>query len=317
MLSKINTIKKLPVLITILLLLGSSFMAGCNGKDEVEPTNDAQMVLTNVAETLSAMMTETFAAEPTATQEPSPTASLTATITPTITLRPTTASSGSSVVSTITTSSCDQAGFVSDVTIPDGTDFEPGVKFTKTWLLSNEGTCTWNSSYNLVFYSGSQMDGPDSQKILDTNAYVYPDGTLEISVDLIAPLDKGTYTGYWILQNASSLNFAIGTAGSPFYVQIDVGSSATATPTPTGTSSAETATQTSTTAASASTGTATQTTVANTSIPTLNTEPPTETPVPSEIPTETPLPSEVPTETPLPSETPTETLVPTEDTGGG
>ena len=293
MFKKTNFHKKFLMLIMVLLILGSLVLSGCDSDNEAEPTNDAEMVLTNVAETLSAMMTQTYAAEPSATLEPSPTESPTATIAPSSTPFPTTASSGNSYVSTTTSSSCDQAGFVSDVTIPDGTKIEPGVEYTKTWLLSNDGTCTWNSSYKLVFYSGSQMDGPDSQEIIETDSYVYPGGTLQISVDLIAPTDAGTFTGYWVLQNASGVSFAIGTTGSPFYVQIVVGTSSTATPTPTSTSSSD-ATATATSAAS--TSTPTQTTVANT--PTL---------------TFTPMPSE----TPIPSNTPTETLVPTEDTSGG
>ena len=37
----------------------------------------------------------------------------------------------------------DAATFVSDVTVPDGTSFNPGDTFTKTWRLSNSGSTTW------------------------------------------------------------------------------------------------------------------------------------------------------------------------------
>jgi len=44
---------------------------------------------------------------------------------------------------------CDVAGFVADITIPDGTEMAPGSVFTKTWSLKNDGTCTWNSDYRI------------------------------------------------------------------------------------------------------------------------------------------------------------------------
>jgi len=57
---------------------------------------------------------------------------------------------------------CDRAQFISDVTVPDGTTFAPGAAFNKTWRLKNVGTCTWTTSYSLVFDSGEKMGGPDS-----------------------------------------------------------------------------------------------------------------------------------------------------------
>lgn len=47
-------------------------------------------------------------------------------------------------------SSCDWAQFITDVTVPDGTKYEPGETFEKTWRLKNIGTCTWTISYSLV-----------------------------------------------------------------------------------------------------------------------------------------------------------------------
>src|SRR5512138_302063 len=59
-------------------------------------------------------------------------------------------------------STCDRAQFVADVTVPDGAKFAPGSAFTKTWRLKNVGTCTWSTSYSLVFSSGEPMGGPAS-----------------------------------------------------------------------------------------------------------------------------------------------------------
>ena len=91
---------------------------------------------------------------------------------------------------------CNKAQFVSE-TIPDDTEFASGEAFTKSWTLKNIGTCTWNTSYKLVFISGDAMSGPASVNLASA---VAPDAQATISVDLTAPTDSGTYTGYWKMQ---------------------------------------------------------------------------------------------------------------------
>lgn len=115
---------------------------------------------------------------------------------------------------------CDKAYFISDVTIPDGTNFSGGTTFTKTWRLLNNGTCTWTTSYSLVFYNGEKMGGPDSVPL---TVNVEPGQRVNISVTLTAPSTPGTVRGYWMLKNSSGGVFGIGTTGStPFWVKINV-----------------------------------------------------------------------------------------------
>ena len=45
---------------------------------------------------------------------------------------------------------------------PDNTAFLPGEYFWKTWTFVNTGTCTWDTSYSLVFWSCDQMGGSAS-----------------------------------------------------------------------------------------------------------------------------------------------------------
>lgn len=40
--------------------------------------------------------------------------------------------------------------FVGDVTVPDGTEIVIGTSFVKTWRMRNNGTCTWDSTYQFV-----------------------------------------------------------------------------------------------------------------------------------------------------------------------
>ena len=91
---------------------------------------------------------------------------------------------------------CNKAQYEGE-TIPDDTEFASGEAFTKSWTLKNIGTCTWNTSYKLVFISGDAMSGPASVNLASA---VAPDAQVTISVDLAAPTDPGTYTGYWKMQ---------------------------------------------------------------------------------------------------------------------
>ena len=63
------------------------------------------------------------------------------------------------------TSLCDSAQYISDLTVPDGAAFAPGATFTKTWRLKNSGTCTWSTSYNLVWVGGDPLGAPLSVKL--------------------------------------------------------------------------------------------------------------------------------------------------------
>jgi uncharacterized repeat protein (TIGR01451 family) len=126
---------------------------------------------------------------------------------------------------------CDKAAFVSDVTIPDGTVLAAGTSFTKTWRLQNVGSCTWTTSYKLVFAGGDYMGVSASAFNLATS--VAPGGTIDLSVNLTAPITVGNFYGYWRLQNASGTNFGVGASGtSTFFVYIKVLSSVTPSPGP-------------------------------------------------------------------------------------
>ncbi len=127
---------------------------------------------------------------------------------------------------------CDAVLFVADVTVPDGSAYSPNASFTKTWRLKNIGTCTWTSSYKLVFVSGSQMGGPGEANLTST---VAPNTTVDLSVNLTAPVPAGTYRGYWQLKNAAGTLFGIGaTADKPFWVEIVTRPGSAVTPVPVG-----------------------------------------------------------------------------------
>ncbi len=113
-----------------------------------------------------------------------------------------------------------RAEFIADVTVPDGSDFTPGQAFVKTWRLRNSGTCTWTSSYKLVFDHGDSMGGPAS---LSLPGLVNPGQIVDLSVNLTAPGTVGAYTGYWLLRSNEGALFGIGAnANIAFWVEIEV-----------------------------------------------------------------------------------------------
>jgi len=253
--------KKIIFTLMMLTMLLALLLTACGGKNnEGEETEDANAAITQVVETAMVALTQTAAANPTATptatiqptatslptMQPSPTLGVT-TPTATLALQQPPGGTGNNV------SSCDNAEFVSDVTIPDGTQLTRGEKFTKTWKIKNIGTCTWSAAYQLVFYGGEQM-GVGATAAFTTKE-VDPGDTIEISLNMTAPSTDGEYYSYWIMRNANGQNFFIN--GSSIYVQIKVGAAPTAAATKTATTTANTdPTITITAPASGTTGTA-------------------------------------------------------------
>ena len=118
---------------------------------------------------------------------------------------------------------CDRGDFVRDITYPDNTTVDPGEEFTKTWLLRNSGTCTWNANYSIVFDHGEAMGGPASAPL--TTGTVPPGEEVEVSVTLQAPQEEGTYQGFWRLRNPAGQVFGLGSqADKEFWVKVEVGS---------------------------------------------------------------------------------------------
>jgi hypothetical protein len=115
----------------------------------------------------------------------------------------------------------DQAQFIGDVSIPDGTRLDPGDSFTKTWRFRNSGTCTWTKDYAIVHMSGHSLHGPNAMTL---PAEVEPGEVIDISLSLKAPMTNGSYTGWWKFRNDANRLFGIGDeASSSFWASIEVG----------------------------------------------------------------------------------------------
>lgn len=98
---------------------------------------------------------------------------------------------------------CENASFIGDVTVPDGTVVAPGQTFVKTWALSNTGSCPWTTGDRLVLVNGAPMGGSD----VPLAGSVAAGETANLSVNLTAPVTPGNYTGTWRLKNAAGNYF--------------------------------------------------------------------------------------------------------------
>jgi uncharacterized protein YkwD len=91
----------------------------------------------------------------------------------------------------------DLASFVSDVTYPDNTTVQAGESITKTWEISNQGTCTWGEGYALEVVSGAFSE---VTSLSDPFPEAAPSETVQVSVVLTAPLTAGTHRGTWVIE---------------------------------------------------------------------------------------------------------------------
>jgi hypothetical protein len=184
-------------------------LSACNlPSSAASQEKQAADIQTAAAETVSAQLTENALLVPTATATTAPTNTPEASPTPEAT--------NTEAPTDTPEAACDSIFFVTDVTVPDGTEFAAGSNFTKTWRLRNVGTCTWTTDYELVFDSGEAMGAPASQALAGS---VAPGIEVDISVEFTAPNDPGTYVSNWKLRNDSGVVFGL---PGPFYTEIIV-----------------------------------------------------------------------------------------------
>ncbi|NTU74685.1 MAG: hypothetical protein HGA53_02765 [Anaerolineaceae bacterium] len=226
--------KKLLLMSTI--AIAALLLAAC-GPGTI-PTIDDRLIATYAAQTVEARLNEiiiktqiallTQVAQGTNTPAPTIMPSATLTTAPTYTPQPTYTplptftplATFTPVAPTAVPIPCNRAGFVDDVSVPDGTTFAPGDDFTKTWLIKNTGSCTWNKDYLIVFKSGDALGSPATKKI---NVEVKPGASAKISLDLVAPDNSGDYQGNWMLRSDNGITFGLGpSADKSFWTAITV-----------------------------------------------------------------------------------------------
>jgi len=98
---------------------------------------------------------------------------------------------------------CNWATLVNE-TYPDRTTLNVNTAFNKSWRIRNSGTCTWNTNYRIVFYSGNSLGGPASRNFTQI---VRPGETMDIILPLKVPSTPGTYKGVWHLVGDDNVDF--------------------------------------------------------------------------------------------------------------
>jgi hypothetical protein len=168
--------------------------------------NDSE-IATAVAQTVQAQDSLTkLASTPTSTPVPPTEAISTPETPPTETSAPLSAAPG-----------CTVSARLASENPPDNVLLKPGEDFLKTWTLQNTGTCTWDTSYKLVYMSGDLMEALVSYSLPEA---VAPNNNTNISIFLRAPATEGTFTGYWKILTPWGVYFGVGPGSDPFYVQI-------------------------------------------------------------------------------------------------
>jgi hypothetical protein len=209
-----------PMIALILVLLAAGLACNFPTSAKKTPTGP-QGTFTALAQTLDVFLTQTSVAGGFSnagggvnTATPAPSAAATQTPLPSVTQRPLNTAVPPTPIP------CDSATFLQDVTIPDGTQVTPGQVFTKTWRLRNTGSCTWTTSYALLFDSGTAMNAPSA---LNLPGSVPPGQYIDLSVSLTAPTAPGTYRGNFKLRNANGAVFGIGPYNNvAFWVEVKV-----------------------------------------------------------------------------------------------
>ncbi|MCB0088590.1 MAG: hypothetical protein KDE54_11805 [Caldilineaceae bacterium] len=113
-----------------------------------------------------------------------------------------------------------------DVTIDDRTIVAPGESFTKTWRITNSGTCTWTPEYTLQkIASARDVTGcnkfvnrglADPERVVANTSVgpsrfdvTPPNTATEISVELTAPNEPGNYCMGWQMIDPNGQPFGI------------------------------------------------------------------------------------------------------------
>jgi hypothetical protein len=208
-----------PIYLRVLSVLAmlSISLSACGGDNATQAAPDASTIATSVEQTVEARLTQVAEQNTPEIINATPT-SISATPDPTdiINKTPTYMATTSNQQSG---PPCLSANYVADITIPDRTIIKPGDTFTKTWRVTNSGSCIWDAKYSLEFASGDSMG---TQYSFPLPQVVYPGDTVDISIQLVAPQTEGIYRGYWRIRTPFGGTLGFGSYGESRWVEINV-----------------------------------------------------------------------------------------------
>ncbi len=92
---------------------------------------------------------------------------------------------------------------LSDVTIPDNSVIQPGTSFQKTWQVQNTGSCIWINTYGIINLNNNPLGAQSPSPIPQTA----PGQSSNITVNMVAPQQPGTYQSVWQLRAPNGYTF--------------------------------------------------------------------------------------------------------------
>lgn len=194
----INKYKGVSFLLVVGLLLAS-----CGSGTPATPTTDPYLLLTMVAETVTASIAETAAAMPTNT--PVPTEAPTSTPIPLPTEDPNTIPTQSGFPTPTVQRYGDAASWTGQ-TPTDGYNVKTGEHFTFHGCMNNIGTTTWDPNYSLKYMSGPKLTKPDSSPIPKT---IKPGEKWCYDLSATAPTTLGLQTTRWGFYNKTTFIYEV------------------------------------------------------------------------------------------------------------
>ena len=210
-------IKNRLVKLQMMIALGAILLASCGGGNvpEATPTQSVAQIQTDAVGTFASDLTLTALVASTNTPAVTPTLPVTQTAATAIGAVPfgTAAATSAPVGGVAATSSCYGLTFVSDVTVPDNTQMDPGETFTKTWKVQNSGSCAWDAGFKFQNTGGEAMGSA-----FTLPSSVASGATYDISVPMTTPNKTGTLRSNWRMSTATGQYF-----GDEVFVVIVVG----------------------------------------------------------------------------------------------
>lgn len=111
----------------------------------------------------------------------------------------------------------DSLTFLSDLTIPDGSQVSAGATMDKRWEVQNSGSCNWTEGYTLRLIAGVDL-GANPQQAL----YPARSGTRAvIRMTFQAPIEPDSYRSAWQAYDPAGKPF-----GDPIFIDFVVSSTA-------------------------------------------------------------------------------------------
>lgn len=103
--------------------------------------------------------------------------------------------------------------FIEDITIPDGTQVDPGEILDKRWLIENNGTCNWDQQFSLRLIAGPGMGTNPDKALFPARS----GSRAEIQILFTAPQEPGIYRSAWQAADPQGNLF-----GDPIFIEINV-----------------------------------------------------------------------------------------------